>query len=181
MASLTGLHWAVLDFTELYEAVLGCTGLLWAVLECIGFYRAVLAKRKEKKLRNEILRILLKQNAALLSTFRQSVTGPTSQLFSIIWWFRAWKQYTFWKHIIQGGRPNHSYRLTTWPPGPPGPLGPPGPGPIEPLWKPRLIKIYQDKCRIRIADLIFFLQKFIGWCWPCPKSLYEINLLKLEM
>ena len=30
---------------------------------------------------------------------RPSVTGMTSQLFSIIWWFRAWKPGIFWKHV----------------------------------------------------------------------------------
>ena len=63
----------------------------------------------------KILRTLLKQNTALLSILRQSVTGVTSQLFSIIWWFRAWKPYIFWKHIIQGGHPVHSYHLTSLP------------------------------------------------------------------
>ena len=53
----------------------------------------------------------------LLSTFRLLVAGVTSQLFSIIWWFRAWKPYIFWKHIIQGGHPDHYYHLSTWPPG----------------------------------------------------------------
>ena len=37
-----------------------------------------------------------KQNIALLSTV---CTGVTSQFFSIIWWFRAWKPYIFWKHM----------------------------------------------------------------------------------
>ena len=27
-------------------------------------------------------------------------TGMTSQLFSIIWWFRAWKPCIFWKYVI---------------------------------------------------------------------------------
>ena len=40
----------------------------------------------------KILQILLKQNTALLSTVRPSA-GVTSQLFSIIWWFRAWTMY----------------------------------------------------------------------------------------
>ena len=38
----------------------------------------------------------------------------TSLLFSIIWWFRAWKPYILWKHIIQADHPDHSYHLTTW-------------------------------------------------------------------
>ena len=116
------------------------------------------------------MRILLKQNTALLSTFRMSDTGMTSQLFLIIWWFRVWKPYVFYKHIIQVGRPDHSYYLTTWPPDhlttwpsdllttwttltslitwtiwPPWPPSPPWPlgppEPIESLWKKkRLIK-----------------------------------------
>ena len=28
------------------------------------------------------------------------VTGVTSRLFSIIWWFRPWKPYIFWTHVI---------------------------------------------------------------------------------
>ena len=50
----------------------------------------------------------------------QLVTGVTSQLFSIIWWFGAWKPHieSIWKEYesIQGGHPDH---LTTWSPGPP--------------------------------------------------------------
>ena len=47
------------------------------------------------------LRFLVYQNTALFSTFRPpSVTGMTSQLVSIIWWFRPWKPYIFLMHII---------------------------------------------------------------------------------
>ena len=28
------------------------------------------------------------------------VTGVTSRLFLIIWWFRPWKPYIFWTHVI---------------------------------------------------------------------------------
>ena len=35
-----------------------------------------------------------------LSALRLSVTGVTYQLFSIIWWFRPWKPYIFWMHLI---------------------------------------------------------------------------------
>ena len=42
-------------------------------------------------------------------------TGVTSQLFSIIWWLRAWKPYIFLKHINQDDHPDHSYHLITWP------------------------------------------------------------------
>ena len=45
-----------------------------------------------------------------------SVTGVTSHFFIIFWWFRAWKPYIFWKHIIQADHPDHSYHLTAWPP-----------------------------------------------------------------
>ena len=34
------------------------------------------------------------------SSVRSCVTGVTSQLFSIIWWFRAWKPCIFWQHVI---------------------------------------------------------------------------------
>ena len=48
-----------------------------------------------RDLQDEILRILLKQNTALLSYVRVCVsvlvTGVTSQVFSIIWLFRPWK------------------------------------------------------------------------------------------
>ena len=47
----------------------------------------------------------------------QSVTGVTTQLFLIIWWFKAWKPYIFWKHIMWPTwlllPPGH---LTIWPP-----------------------------------------------------------------
>ena len=56
-------------------------------------------------------------------------TGVTSQLFSIIWWFGAWKPYIFWKHFIQA---DHSDHLTTWPPGPPWLAW--SPGPIWTTW-----------------------------------------------
>ena len=55
-------------------------------------------------LQGGFLRIQLKLNTALLSTVRPSVcscvTGVTSQLFSIIWWFSAWKPFIFWSHVI---------------------------------------------------------------------------------
>ena len=35
-----------------------------------------------------------------LSVRPSSVTGVTSQLSSIIWWFVSWKPYIFWMHII---------------------------------------------------------------------------------
>ena len=59
---------------------------------------------------------------ALLSTFRMLVAGVTSQLFSIIWWFRAWKQCIFWKHVILAisvhqPNPLGPCRPTPWPPG----------------------------------------------------------------
>ena len=38
---------------------------------------------------------------------RTSVTGVTSHFFIIIWWFRAWKSYIFWQHIIQADHPDH--------------------------------------------------------------------------
>ena len=47
-------------------------------------------------------------------------TGMTSQLFSIIWWFRAWKPCIFWKHIILAisvhePNPQGPCRPTPWP------------------------------------------------------------------
>ena len=51
----------------------------------------------------KILRTLLKQNTALLSILRQSVTGVTSQLFSIIWWSST-AQYS----PVQSSTPQHS-------------------------------------------------------------------------
>ena len=74
----------------------------------------------------EKLRMLLKQNTALLSTVHPSVhlsvTGVTSQLFSIIWWFRAWKPCIFWKHVILAisihePNPLGPSKPTPWPPG----------------------------------------------------------------
>ena len=60
-----------------------------------------------------ILRILLKQNTD---------TGVTSQLFSIIWWFGAWKPFIFWKHVILAisvhePNPLGPCKPTPWPPG----------------------------------------------------------------
>ena len=50
----------------------------------------------------------------------------TSQFFSIIWWFRPWKPYVFWMHIILADHPDHPAHLDhldhmwkPWPPGPP--------------------------------------------------------------
>ena len=48
-----------------------------------------------------ILRIQTKYCSTFhCSSVRPSVTGVTSQLFSIIWWFRAWKPCIFWKYVI---------------------------------------------------------------------------------
>ena len=62
------------------------------------------------------LQILLKQNTALLFYFPSVSHRRDISTFSIIWWFRAWKPYIFWKHIIQGGHLDHYYHLSTWPP-----------------------------------------------------------------
>ena len=75
--------------------------------------------------KSSFLRILLKQDTALLShcpCVRSCVTGVTSQLFSIIWWFRAWKPCIFWKHVILAisvhePNPLGPCRPTPWPPG----------------------------------------------------------------
>ena len=84
-----------------------------------------------------ILRIQFKLNTALLSHCPcvrvsvcscvrvfvcPSVTGVTSQLFSIIWWFRAWKPCIFWKHVILAisihePNPLGPSKPTPWPPG----------------------------------------------------------------
>ena len=50
-----------------------------------------------------ILRFLVYQNTELFSTYlllRPSVIGVTAQISSMIWWFRRWKPYIFWMHII---------------------------------------------------------------------------------
>ena len=71
----------------------------WNIAQYIGMQDCE-AKKSKKPWRGLILkpqrqffRILLKQNTALLSpfrpSFRMSVRGVTSQLFSIISWFRA--------------------------------------------------------------------------------------------
>ena len=63
--------------------------------------------------RSGLLRLLVYQDTALFSTFRllvllrSSVTDVTSQLFSIIWWFRPWKLYIFWMYIIRADHPDH--------------------------------------------------------------------------
>ena len=90
--------------------------------------------KKVSKLLTILLRILLKQNTALPST------GGTSQLFSSIWLFRAWKPYNLLKDIIQTDHPDHSYHLTPW-------------TNWTTLTTPTDQTIYQDKCRIRIVIL----------------------------
>ena len=47
------------------------------------------------------------------------VTGVTSHLFLIVWWFRPQKPYIFWMQYHLGWR--------SWPRWPPGPPVPPGP------------------------------------------------------
>ena len=72
------------------------------------------------------LRFLVYQNTALFSTFRPpSVTGVTSQLVSIIWWFRPWNHIYFGIVYHKGWSswPHWAH----WPPGSPGPPGPPWP------------------------------------------------------
>ena len=90
--------------------------------------------KKVSKLLTILLRILLKQNTALPST------GGTSQLFSSIWLFRAWKPYNLLKDIIQTDHPDHSYHLTPW-------------TNWTTLTTPTDQTIYQDKCKTRPSIL----------------------------
>ena len=74
-------------------------------------------------------------------------TGVTSQLFSIIWWFRAWKPCIFWKHVIPAifvhePNPLGPSRPTPWPWDPLGlPLDPQGPSKPTP-WPPVTLSAY---------------------------------------
>ena len=67
------------------------------------------AWRRKKEKRNPE-RLWHAKSTSSLSTLWKC-RGIASQLFSIIWWFRAWKSYFFWCTI-----PDHPYHLTPGPP-----------------------------------------------------------------
>ena len=83
---------------------------------CLLHYSRLNSSHSKDRCEN-ILRILLKQDTALLSHVSQSVsvsvTGVTSQVFSIIWLFRPWKPYAL-TNLITRTTLNTQVTLTTW-------------------------------------------------------------------
>ena len=82
------------------------------------------------------------------------VKGMTSQLFSSIWLFRAWKPY----NLLKTDHPDHSYHLTPW-------------TNWTTLTTPTDQTIYQDKRGMRIVYLVLF-DKYSFKTWTMqPRSL----------
>ena len=92
-----------------------------------------------------------------------SVTGVTSQVFSIIWLFRPCKPYTLTNLILAPPWPPRQ----PWPPGPPGPPEQPdqltNPTDWTALATLNDLKIHhEDECRIRFVYLVLLGAFFLG-------------------